>query len=467
MVLTIAQADRGLIKLKQMKEEQRVALIVGNNNYTNLGKLKNPINDARLMKKVLKKRGFEIIYKENATKNEMKKLVKKFSHKLARGGIGLYYFAGHGVSVDGRNYLVGINSSMDDKDEVEYETLALNYVTKKMKNSGNRLNIVILDACRNNPFERGGENGLAPISNAKGMFIAYVTEAGSVASDGGSGKNGVFTKYLVKHLQERGATIEKVFKNTRADVEDATDGKQSPGVYNQIRGDFFFTLPNGTADLSVAKPSKYNFNTKVPTHFSLTINTTPHNAKVYITNITPKYYDGIKLKKGTYNIKVKKSGYLTKEGSIELSRSESIDIVLEKENMVYKTKFTKRYSSSKNVTVIDDLMWQDEKYTEREKKAYSADRHIGKAQYWKGAISYCKNLTLAGYDDWKLPNKKTLKELFNNKNKLKNTFPNYYWSSTKYEEYKDYAWRVSFSKGYVDSYRKEYSSYVRCVRGGQ
>ena len=483
MVLTIAQADRGLIKLKQMKEEQRVALIVGNNNYTNLGKLKNPINDARLMKKVLKKRGFEIIYKENATKNEMKKLVKKFSHKLARGGIGLYYFAGHGVSVDGRNYLVGINSSMDDKDEVEYETLALNYVTKKMKNSGNRLNIVILDACRNNPFERGGENGLAPISNAKGMFIAYVTEAGSVASDGGSGKNGVFTKYLVKHLQERGATIEKVFKNTRADVEDATDGKQSPGVYNQIRGDFFFTLPNGTADLSVAeKPSKYNFNTKAPTHFSLTINTTPRDARVYITNIKPKYYDGIKLKKGTYNIKVKKSGYLTKEGSIELSRSESIDIILEKETTVYKEKpkLKKRVISSKSKDWNKKIFSGKRSYSKNSSNTVK-DNYTGliwqkkgssNQMSWSKAKDYCSSLSKDGFSNWRLPTIKELRYLADRKRykptvdtayfNSKNSF---YWSITEYKGDSSKAWGVDFYNGYDYYDYKSYEDYVRCVVG--
>ncbi|MDA7817693.1 caspase family protein [Sulfurimonas sp.] len=255
------QADRGL-KLKEMKNEQRVALVIGNNNYVNLSKLKNPINDCRAMRDVLSNRGFDVIYKENASKRDMKKLLKKFAHKLKSGGVGLYYFAGHGVNVDGHNFLVGTDSVMDDKDEVEYETLALNYVTKKMKEASNRLNIVILDACRNDPFSRSGGGGLAPVSDAKGMFVAYATEAGSVASDGKKGKNGVFTKYLVKNLKEQGATIEKVFKNTRADVYDATDGKQSPGVYNQIRGDFYFTLPGGSSYTTSKVQTRKTINVK-------------------------------------------------------------------------------------------------------------------------------------------------------------------------------------------------------------
>ena len=340
LFLTIVEADRGLI-LKKMQEEQRIALVIGNKDYNNLSNLKNPINDARLMKNVLIERGFEVIYKENATKYDMQKLVGKFTGKLKKNGIGLYYFAGHGVSVEGENFLVGTDSLMDDKDAVPYQTLALNYLTKKMKKSGNRLNIIILDACRNDPFSdtRSSGGGLAPISNAKGLFIAYATEAGGVAIDGEYGKNGVFTKYLVKHLKESGATIEKVFKNTRADVEDKTDGKQNPAVYSQMRGDFFFTLP-----------SSYSFDTISDSHFPLTINTTPRDAKVYIMNIDPKYYDGIRLKKGSYDIKVKRAGYLTKRGDIKLNSALNIDIVLEKERVVYRKK--KEYSKEKNGFVL-------------------------------------------------------------------------------------------------------------------
>ncbi|MEA2099219.1 MAG: FISUMP domain-containing protein, partial [Campylobacterota bacterium] len=229
------------------------------------------------------------------------------------------------------------NSLMDDRDEVEYETLALNYITKKMKASGNRLNIIILDACRNDPFSRSGGGGLAPVSNAKGIFIAYATEAGSVASDGKSGKNGIFTKYLVENLQEEGATIERVFKNTRADVHDKTNGIQSPGVYNQIRGDFFFTLPTNKPSESrihssnkQKSSSSFSFKNEAPTTFSLTINTTPSNARVRITNIKPIYYDGIRLKKGSYNIKVSKSGYITKNGDISLQSDTDITVSLDK-----------------------------------------------------------------------------------------------------------------------------------------
>jgi uncharacterized caspase-like protein/ribosomal protein L21E len=232
------------IKLEKMQKEQRVALIIGNSKYSSksFSQLKNPINDARLMKQILEQRKFKVYYLENASKREFKKTIKKFANDLKRGGVGLFYFAGHGLQVNGFNYLIPTDSEIEDKSDVEFEAIALNYITTKMKDARNRLNIVILDACRNDPFSRSAGGGLAPVSNAKGMFIAYATEAGSVASDGGDGKNGMFTKYLAQYIIKP-LPIEDVFKNTRKDVYNQTDGKQSPGVYNQILGDFYFTIP--------------------------------------------------------------------------------------------------------------------------------------------------------------------------------------------------------------------------------
>ena len=138
LTLIAATDGRGLQKLKVMQEEQRIALVIGNNSYKDLSNLKNPINDARAMRDALKSRGFEVLYRENATQNHFKKLVKRFSTQLSRGGVGLFYFAGHGIQVDGNNYLVASDSDISEKDEVEFETIALNYITKKMKSAHNR-----------------------------------------------------------------------------------------------------------------------------------------------------------------------------------------------------------------------------------------------------------------------------------------------------------------------------------------
>jgi len=263
LVFQPLHAERGL-HLKKMKNEQRVALVIGNNNYIKMSMLKNPINDARSMRQALKSRGFEVIYKENATKRDMKKLVKKFSKKLSRGGVGMYFFAGHGVNVEGRNYLVAVDSVMDEADDVEYEALALDYVTSKIKNSGNRLNIIALDACRNNPFSRSGGGGLAPIGNAKGLFVAYATEAGDVASDNKKEKNGLFTKHLLSSMNQPGANLASVFKKARQGVYDESNGKQSPGVYDQTLGEFYFTLPDKNTKTSFSLNELQNSMVTIP-----------------------------------------------------------------------------------------------------------------------------------------------------------------------------------------------------------
>ncbi len=234
--------ERGLkIKKTILEQEERVALVIGNNNYTSFSKLKNPINDAKAIKYILENKGFSVLYQENISKRQFKKSIKQFSNKLSKGGVGLFFYAGHGIQVEGQNYLIPANAKIEEKDDVEYEAISLNYITKKMKNAHNRLNIIILDACRNDPFSRGGNGGLAPVQNARGMFVAYATEAGGTAKDGKE-KNGVFTKALINYI-DKPLSIEEVFKKTREEVFKSTHGIQYPGVYNQIIGDFYFTLP--------------------------------------------------------------------------------------------------------------------------------------------------------------------------------------------------------------------------------
>jgi len=240
------------IKSKEMNGEQRVALVIGNNDYMKLPHLKNPLNDARLIRDTLKKRGFNIIYKENAKKKDMKKLVKKFAHQIRKGGMGICYFAGHSVNVDGKIYLVGIDSLLDNKSYVEHETILLNNIIKKMRNAHNRLNIIILDTSRNtitsntfenNPFDRGVSGGLLSVANTKGIYIAYATASSELIRDGKRGSNGILTKSLVQNLKKKSITIKEVFENTKRDVYNYTNTKQNHSTYNQIMKDFFFILP--------------------------------------------------------------------------------------------------------------------------------------------------------------------------------------------------------------------------------
>ena len=238
--------------VKKEKAEQRVALIIGNNNYTHLEHLKNPLNDARLMKETLEKGGFSIIYKENAKIRDMKTLLREFTYKIRKGGIGFYYFAGQSVNVDGKNYLAGIDASLDNKNYINHEAIPLNTIIKKMNKADNRLNIIVSDTCRNtialnrfgnNHFGRGVGKGLLSLANTKDIFIAYSTASGEISRDGTHSSHGILTKYLVKNLQKTGASIKEIFTNLKKDVYKQTKSKKSLDTYHKIKGDFFFILP--------------------------------------------------------------------------------------------------------------------------------------------------------------------------------------------------------------------------------
>ncbi|NEW60373.1 DUF1425 domain-containing protein [Sulfurovum sp. bin170] len=249
-ILLFAQADdRGVRVSSKMQSEQRVALVMGNNEYGGvLSKLRNPINDAKSIRDILESRGFEVIYKENSTKRDMRATLNKFYEKIREGGVGLFYFSGHGIEVDGQNYLIPIDAKLDEKSDAEFEAVSLNKITKKMQNARNRLNIVVLDACRNDPFSRSAGTGGLAKAEPIGLFVSYSTGAGSVASDGKSGENGLFTKYLVKNMK-RSLDLQNVFHKTREDVYIASNQKQFPAIYNQtINGKFYFTVPKGRVE---------------------------------------------------------------------------------------------------------------------------------------------------------------------------------------------------------------------------
>jgi len=184
---------------------------------------------------------------------------------------------------------------------------------------------------------------------------------------------------------------------------------------------------------------------KASQEFPLTVNTTPSNAKVQILNIKPKYYDGIKLKRGKYKIRVSKNGYKTVNVSVNPKNTPIKQVVLEK----------KLIQSNKYITKIGNKMWQDQAINARKKFK------------WHAALKYCKNLSLGGYSDWRLPSLKTLEELYTHKSKLKNVYPSDYWSSTTHSRDSRRTRLVNFRYGrsYEDfNFR---SKYVRCVRGGQ
>ena len=221
--------------------EVRHALVIGNANYTH-GALKNPLNDARAMAKELSQAGFEVLLVEDATQTGMQKAVRTFGDRLASGGVGLFYYAGHGIQAKGRNYLVPVNADIDREYEVEFASVDMNMVLSMMDAAKNPLNIVILDACRNNPFARSfriSATGLAPMDAPSGTFIAFATSPGSIASDG-AGANGIYTKHLLAQIGRPGVPIEQLFKQVRIGVMRDTNNNQTPWESSSLRGDFTF-----------------------------------------------------------------------------------------------------------------------------------------------------------------------------------------------------------------------------------
>jgi hypothetical protein len=235
---------------------QRVALVIGNSAYTD-GPLLNPVNDARAIAQVLKESGFSVSLRENIDQRGMQAALREFGDRLRAGGTGLFYYAGHGMQIKGRNYLIPVGAHIDREDEVAYSAVDAQAVLDKMESAGNEANIMILDACRNNPFmrnTRGSPVGLAPMDAPVGTLVAYATSPGAVASDG-SGANGLYTQHLLTAIRQPGSKIEDVFKQVRANVRRDSSGKQVPWEVTSLEGDFYFIAGPVAIPLAGSNPN--------------------------------------------------------------------------------------------------------------------------------------------------------------------------------------------------------------------
>ena len=234
--------DKRLIRFETLTiVEKRLALIIGNSDYGSSNVLKNPVNDANLIEGTLKTLGFNVIKRINATKNEMNEALREFSKKLPEYNVALFYYAGHGVQIDGQNYLVPIDAALNEPADCKWEALRVNDVVEEFEKVPENINIVILDACRNNPFRswsRGGAQGFRAINSVSGTIISFATAEGSTAADG-SGFNGTFTEELVKQINIP-QSLSSVFNNTRKQVMKKTNNLQRPLEMNGLTGDFYF-----------------------------------------------------------------------------------------------------------------------------------------------------------------------------------------------------------------------------------
>ncbi len=228
---------------------KKVALVIGNSAYPEKP-LENPGNDAKDMAAALQKFNFEVHDCVDGTYLEMERALKDFRAELYDADVGLFFFAGHGIQIEGANYLLAINTNMDSELDAKHSAMKLDLVIDCLEKANTSTSIVILDACRNNPWERRWErslagSGLASVYAPRGTLIAFATSPGQVARDGKGKRNGLYTSALLEHIGTPDCAIEAMFKRVRNTLSVATDGKQISWEHTSLAGEFFFNLSVG------------------------------------------------------------------------------------------------------------------------------------------------------------------------------------------------------------------------------
>ncbi|MHC6204522.1 caspase family protein [Breznakiellaceae bacterium SP9] len=217
--------------------QQKQALIIGNSAYTSVSRLNNPVNDANDMKAVLETLGFQVEILTNAGRVQMEAALERFKTRLSRtqNTYGFFYYAGHGVESSGENYLIPVDAEIRSEAYLRDRAVPVQAVLDEINAAGNSLNIVVLDACRNNPFSwsRSGTRGLAVVKVPPAdSIIVYAAGAGAAAADG-TGRNGLFTTHLLNNLKKPGLEVREVFRLTQGDVRTASNNAQQPATYDQ------------------------------------------------------------------------------------------------------------------------------------------------------------------------------------------------------------------------------------------
>ena len=230
------------------ESESRVALVIGNSQYNNgLLPLRNPVNDAALMTKTLRDAGFDVMEGIDLDFKSMKRMISDFGKKLstaAKHKVGLFYFAGHGVQVNGLNYLLPVDASIQSEADISIEGVPANAALIQMGQAGAAVNMLFLDACRDNPFENAfnrssATRGLARMGGPSGTLISYATAPGDVAEDG-VGANSPFTTALAEMIPVPDVEVEVAMKRMRKSVADQTQNRQNPWTTSSMTGEFYF-----------------------------------------------------------------------------------------------------------------------------------------------------------------------------------------------------------------------------------
>ncbi len=343
-VLTVLVAARTFaqsrdITVEGMRSEKRVALVIGNAAYPS-SPLKNPVNDARAMATTLRALGFEVLARENAGDKDLKRAIEEFGDRLRGGGVGLFFYAGHGIQVAGRNYLVPVDAKIRTERDVDIEAIDVVRVLARMDEARNRLNIVVLDACRDNPFGRSFRSsvrGLAAIDAPSGTLIAYATAPGKLARDG-EGANGLYTSELLRAIRQPGLKLEDVFKHVRQAVRVKTNGEQIPWEASSVEGDFYFALPR-TASVAPGPapgPRAPEITKQIIKEYgTLAIRGTLGGIEVWLDDKKIGETEAgtalvmSNVPAGTYRVKARRSGYKDWEREVQVAANQRAEVTVD------------------------------------------------------------------------------------------------------------------------------------------
>lgn len=376
--------------------QQKFALVIGNANYTGISTLRNPVNDANDMEAALRSLGFTVEKVLNGNLDQMETAITNFTRRLggSRNSYGFFYYAGHGVQSAGENYLIPINANnIQTEAHLRQRAVSVQTVMDNLSNAGNELNVIVLDACRDNPFgwARSGSRGLSVVNRAPtGSIVMYATSANSTAEDG-TGRNGTFTTQLLNSLKTPGLSVQEMFNKTGEEVVKATNGRQHPEI--SLR--FFGTAYLGSRPAPQPSPSPSPTATPQPT---------PAPTRTYnIGDTGPAggivFYDRGFYGDGWRYLEAAPAGA---EFTAEWG-GRGTDIP----NTNTSVGFGKR-----NTQLIIERLGRQGNY----------------------AALLCANLDINGYKDWFLPSKDELNLIYTNlKQKGLGGFENtWYWSSSQY-----------------------------------
>jgi len=240
LFLLISLIGFSLFAQQNTSAPPKFALVIGNSEYRTLTPLKNPVNDANDIAAALQAMGFTVEKILDGSLDQMESAVMRLRNRLSvnKNSYGFFFFAGHGVQAGGTNFLIPSNANIPGENFLRERALSVQAMLSELNDAGNELNIVVLDACRDNPFgwARSGSRGLSVVSHQPAdSIIVYATSAGSVAADG-TGKNGLFTEHFLTHLKTPGLEVNEIFRRTMGDVSRASRNQQRPAVYNQYPG---------------------------------------------------------------------------------------------------------------------------------------------------------------------------------------------------------------------------------------